>query len=459
MPASVGLDINPWITKGLLIRRSPLLAYGAAIFIVAVATASRVYVADQLGDRMPFFTFYPAVVFAAVLSGSWAGAFAASLSAFCTWYFFIPPFFSWGVKPAAATQLALFFPMALLIVLMVGILDRLLQQLVLQHRNIQLLLQASPNGYVLVDKNGMIKLVNETAEKLFGYKRDEVIGKDVASLIAVDQAVLHSDLQHSIQKEAKSKPDVNAKRKDGSHFPVDLNFYRLAQNGKSAVLATVTDISARKIAEKHQQLIVEELEHRTRNIFSVVTALIHNSAKDARTAAELRYVVTGRIMSLAEAYNLLSEGSWEGATVAQLLSRQLALHAGRLSIQGCDLILPPRVAQQFALIIHELMTNALKYGALSAPQGRVTVTGHIESQMNRDFFVFSWTESGGPRVQPPTRSGFGTVLMMETPSSFGGRAFLVHEATGIQYKLQLDLEHIAAMTKTDAANGLGKTSA
>jgi two-component sensor histidine kinase len=153
--------------------------------------------------------------------------------------------------------------------------------------------------------------------------------------------------------------DLSARRKDGSEFPVEIGLNSLGGDGRPAVLATVMDISARKRAEEHQRLIIGELEHRTRNLFTVIQAIITNTLKDAKTIAEAGYVLGGRMTALSQAYALLADAAWEGASLAKIISSQSMLDTKRVDVDGCDIVITPRAAQQFAMIVHELTTNEI----------------------------------------------------------------------------------------------------
>jgi two-component sensor histidine kinase len=235
--------------------------------------------------------------------------------------------------------------------------------------------------------------------------------------------------------------DLSGRRKDGSEFPVEIGLNSVGQDGRPAVLATVMDITARKQTQEHQRLIIGELEHRTRNLFAVVQAVITNSLKDVRTVAEASYILGGRVKALSQAYSILEDTAWKGAPLAQIIAGQSILDTKRVTVDGCEIAITPRAAQQFAMIIHELATNALKYGALSSPDGRVSISCKTERYNGGGSFVFLWKETGGPRVSPPTRRGFGSVILLEAAEQFGN-VTVNYPPEGLIYQLQLDLKAI-----------------
>jgi two-component sensor histidine kinase len=211
----------------------------------------------------------------------------------------------------------------------------------------------------------------------------------------------------------------------------------------------VIDISARKLRDEHQQLLIRELEHRTRNLFSVIQAIATNSLKESKTAAEGQYVLLGRLKALAQAYTLVADAAWEGASLSQILERQIAVHSSRIEIGGCDIVITLNAAQQFALFIHELSTNALKYGALSGPGGRVRISGVVDR--SAEVFAFCWQESGGPRVAIPTRKGFGSLMLIDAAKQFADKVLMEFEPEGLRYELQIALKVIEPPVKMGIA--------
>jgi PAS domain S-box-containing protein len=445
VPFALGFQIYPWVERILRVRRYPLAGYGLALILVALAVLVRKLVGEFTGVQV-FTTFYPAIIIAALIGGLWPGIFATVLSVVAAWYLVIPHFFTWTIGQRELVEFTLFVVISLIDVAIAVLLIWLVERLVIQQRNIRILLESAPNGFVLVDERGTIKLVNESAENLFGYSRQELLGKDVEALVPERHVPDHRTERASYQEKPEVRSmglgrDLRGRRKDGSEFPVEIGLNPVSQDGRPAVLATVIDISARKEVEEHQRLIIGELEHRTRNLFAVVQAVITNSLKDVRTVAEASYILGGRVKALSQAYAILEDAAWKGASLAQIIAGQSILESKRVTIDGCEIDITPRAAQQFAMIIHELATNALKYGALSSPNGRVSISCKTERYNGGGSFVFLWKESGGPRVSPPTRRGFGSVILLEAAEQFGS-VTANYPPEGLIYQLQLDLKAI-----------------
>jgi two-component sensor histidine kinase len=159
-------------------------------------------------------------------------------------------------------------------------------------------------------------------------------------------------------------------------------------------------------------------------------------------AEEGRDLVVGRYKALAGAMALLGESDWRGADLRRILEAEMAPYMGRYEAFGPDLVLRPRAAQTMALLIHELVTNSVKYGALSLPSGVVTVRWGSDDGGAKGF-TFRWIERGGPTYERPSRMGFGTqILTRVAPSDLNGSAKLDHTPEGMSYTLGAPLNEM-----------------
>jgi PAS domain S-box-containing protein len=169
------------------------------------------------------------------------------------------------------------------------------------------------------------------------------------------------------------------------------------------------DITARKQIEERQLLLVRELDHRAKNLLAVVQSVLHLSR--ASTMDELVTAVDGRIAALSQAHSLLSESSWQGVDLRRLVHQEIApfsIHGSeQINAMGPQVLLDPAAAQSMALALHELVTNAVKHGALSVPHGQVKLTWQFQD----DELRIVWIESGGPTVTQPSQNGFGTKVI------------------------------------------------
>jgi two-component sensor histidine kinase len=187
----------------------------------------------------------------------------------------------------------------------------------------------------------------------------------------------------------------------------------------------VADATDRHLAEERQQLLIRELHHRVKNTLATVQAIVGSTARTAPSVDAFYEAFVGRIMSLAHTHSVLTEATWQTASLRTLLESELrpygdpagaALPAGaaqpRVTLDGPDVALASEIAVPIGMAIHELTTNAAKYGAFSTRTGRLAVVWSVEpDDAGRRRLRFAWRESGGPPVLRPTRQGFGSRLL------------------------------------------------
>ena len=201
------------------------------------------------------------------------------------------------------------------------------------------------------------------------------------------------------------------------------------------------DVTERKRQERFITLLSREVDHRAKNLLAVVQATV--ALTTGYTGEEVKAAISGRIQALANAHNLLALSHWEGASLNSIIQHELAAYCGehgsRVVISGPSKIIGPQAAQSIAIVIHELATNALKYGALSVPEGRVRVEWSLKP--NQDLNV-CWTETEGPRVMPPSREGFGTrAIKTMVKNQYGDVHFNWH-ATGLVCLIDIPFEQL-----------------
>jgi two-component sensor histidine kinase len=196
------------------------------------------------------------------------------------------------------------------------------------------------------------------------------------------------------------------------------------------------DISARKAAEEERELLLGELDHRVKNLFAVVRALA-SQFREERSAAEERRVFLDRLDALVRSHDLALSEDWRSVDLAALAADALAPYRGGdggVAITGPAVHVSPKAAQALSLVLNELATNALKYGALSTPEGRIELAWTVEDGDDGGRRVrLGWTESGGPPVEPPERKNFGSRLIERAfTSDLGGEAALEFAPEGVR---------------------------
>lgn len=204
------------------------------------------------------------------------------------------------------------------------------------------------------------------------------------------------------------------------------------------------DITERKRSEESQQILMAELDHRVKNVLATIQAMVRRTATGKGTPQELASVLNGRIAAMARAHTLLASNRWQGASFREIVADEFRPYGvDQISLSGPDIVLTPRAATSLSLAVHELTTNAAKYGALSVPAGRVDVTWSIEAEPAQMRFV--WTERGGPPTVPPSRQGFGSTLIARViRHEFDGSSTFEFLPGGLTCSIVLPLDAIQA---------------
>jgi len=201
------------------------------------------------------------------------------------------------------------------------------------------------------------------------------------------------------------------------------------------------DITGRKRAEEQQRALHAELDHRVKNALATVSAVVSHTRQGSRSVANFVAALDGRIRSMATTHELLSSRQWQGISLSELVRRELVPYAGRknMEINGPEVILRPEAGQAIAMVLHELATNAAKYGALSTRNGRVAI--RWDQQLNeqaRPPLVLEWQEFDGPPVVATRKPSYGTSTIRDLiPYEFGGRVELVLASEGVRCRLEL----------------------
>jgi two-component sensor histidine kinase len=201
-------------------------------------------------------------------------------------------------------------------------------------------------------------------------------------------------------------------------------------------------VDAEHRAHARQDFLARELHHRTKNMFSVVQAVVARSFDNKHTIREAETAVMDRLHSLAQTHSILLDTDWQGANLAEVARIQMRPYGDRVKIQGPSLMLTAQAAQNFALALHELATNAAKYGALSNDTGGVSITWSVTPNGSRHF-IFRWQESGGPHVTAPTVKGFGSAVLEQVMAEyFENPPRIEFAADGVGYEVVGSLEAI-----------------
>jgi len=275
------------------------------------------------------------------------------------------------------------------------------------------IVESSDDAIVSKDLNGIIRTWNRGAARIFGYERHEIIGRPVTVLIPPDRHDEERALLEGIRRgERIDHYETTRVRKDGSLIDISLAVSPIRNKQGQIIGASkvARDITRRKKAEKQRHLLMAELTHRIKNTLATVLSIERLSFSGQQETSASR-AFRARIEALAHAHGRLAESSWLSVPLHHLIEDELAPYANsersNAILSGPLVKLNARCALSLSLGIHELATNAAKHGALSSPQGHVTVTW----QEKDDVLELEWRELGGPPVNAPSRKGFGRLLL------------------------------------------------
>ena len=306
--------------------------------------------------------------------------------------------------------------------------------------------------------DGAFLRVNEAICAITGYSREDLLSSRLFRYTHPDDA--DSD-REGFRKQVAGELDFYSIekrfiRKDGRiiWLSVRSSPVRDADNRLLYVVRVVQDITERKAAEQRQKLLMDELNHRVKNTLATVQSLASQTARSAHTPAAFREGFEGRLIALSKAHDQLTMHHWESADLRELLSGSLAPYAGvgseRVVLRGEDVVLRPRAVLTLAMAVHELTTNAAKYGALSVPGGRIEIHWRpVRGDNDRLLLRIDWIEHNGPPVAQPKQRGFGSKLIEGSiAAELGGTACLAFEPEGLRCEILIPIEIAAIDTRT-----------
>ncbi|HEX8214877.1 MAG TPA: HWE histidine kinase domain-containing protein [Allosphingosinicella sp.] len=262
------------------------------------------------------------------------------------------------------------------------------------------------------DLDQVINDCNPSAAAAVGLTRQQAIGRRISDFISdedFDQTTRM--LRQKLEAGGTTRYDVRVRSSSGDWLSWEINSgLTYAEDGTPVGLHVLgRDVTERKRAEEHQRLLLNELNHRVKNTLAVVQSIAHQTLRQGNVAAEVGAALEGRLAALSAAHNVLTRENWSSASMREIIGDAVAPFCSdnRCRIEGPELRLNPRAAVSLALAVHELATNASKYGGLSNDEGHVEVQWRAEG----DRLSFTWRESGGPKVVPPSKRGFGTRMI------------------------------------------------
>jgi PAS domain S-box-containing protein len=301
------------------------------------------------------------------------------------------------------------------------------------------IVQSSDDAIVSKNLDGIITSWNKGAERVFGYTAEEAVGQPITIVIPQDRQDEERTILTRIRRgERTDHFETVRQRKHGSLIWVSLTISPV-KNAEGKIVGAskiARDITEQKRTNDQITTLAREAEHRSKNLLATVQATVNLSQSD--TSEGLKRAIEGRIQALANVNSLFVDSRWIGAELSTIATREFAPYSQksktRVRINGPQVLLEPSAAQTIAVILHELATNAAKYGALSATNGQVDLQWSHEAGGRLHL---RWTETGGPAVETPTRKGFGRRVIEQMITQLKGKTCFDWRADGLVCEITL----------------------
>ena len=333
------------------------------------------------------------------------------------------------------------------------------KQMELDSARLAAIVASSEDAIVSKTLEGVVTSWNAGATRIFGYEPEEMIGQSIKRIIPPELQDEEDDILARLRRGERIEHfDTVRLARDGRRVDISVTISPIRDNAGNIVGASKVgrDIGERKRHEEMQRLLFDELNHRVKNTLATVQAIASQSLRRTATPAEFVASFNGRVQALARAHDLLVQGKMRGTTLRELLREQVALGSAedaRIAMSGPDVMLGPRIAVQVALVVHELATNARKYGALAVPAGRISILWSIEAEPERSLLLH-WLETGLAGVDAPRAKGFGMTLIERSLAANGGEAVVHYAAEGLRCRITLPLgEELLPSDRRESLSG------
>lgn len=315
---------------------------------------------------------------------------------------------------------------------------------------VTLVLETALDAVIVMRGDGTVADWNSQAEAIFGWGAGEAQGAEMASLIIPPQhreahrQGLARYLATGEGPVLRKRIEITAMRRSGEEFPIELAIAPVVRDDETVFLGFIRDITDRKAAQQRQDLLLAELEHRSKNMLAVVMAIASQSAKSALSVDAFSRDYLARLSSLSRAYGLLTAKNWQAASLASLVAEVIGPHLSsvddQLELEGGDILFPAKVALTIGMILHELTTNASKYGALRSG-GKLHLRATAAPAPDGQTIRLDWRETGVGGVCAPARTGFGSRLI-ETSirHELKGSMTVAHDPDGFRYQFEFPLQ-------------------
>ncbi len=301
---------------------------------------------------------------------------------------------------------------------------------------------------ISMDLDGLVTSWNEGAHKILGWTAEEMIGRPATAFFTTEdreKGVPQTEMTAALQKGRGSDERWHL-RADGTTFWASGEMMALREDDKViGFIKILRDRTQERELADRQRLLMHELAHRMKNTLSVVQSIVTQSMRNALSLDDAREKLQSRISAYSRAHDILLQKEWLSATLDNILDAAKSAigweASDRIGAQGPRIELGPEAALTFALVFHELLTNACKYGALSNELGRVDISWLFEKIDDEDHVIVRWNEVGGPAVSEPTRTGFGSRLIDSSLKAYG-QVGVSYDVDGLAVRMDLQLDRL-----------------
>jgi len=291
----------------------------------------------------------------------------------------------------------------------------------------------------MTDAEGRIVFANMHYDHVFGRPATEMLGDGWRDIVHPDDLQgFESAFLEAFDARAPFRREVRVRDRHGAvRWLRCEGVPRLDDTGHFlGYTGCNVDVTEAKVAEERRDLLINELNHRVKNTLATVQSIMSQTLRNTETAAEAKDAIEGRLLALSRAHDVLTRENWEGADLYEIAAQAVAPYSSRgedrLHLAGPKVRLPPRTALSLAMMLQELATNAVKYGALSNATGEIRIVWQVERTEDSPRLHLRWEESGGPAVQAPTRRGFGTRLIERSlAQDLGGEVGIAYDPAGV----------------------------
>jgi PAS domain S-box-containing protein len=294
---------------------------------------------------------------------------------------------------------------------------------------------------------------------LFGLGISEIVGRTDEDILppANRQAIIAAKREVLESGHAKNQEIRIANDGTERWFDFHLEPMRDVAGAIVGLTCSAVDITERKEGESHLRLLMRELTHRSKNLLAVIQAMAHQTGRHAGSVNKFLDQFGERLQALAKSHDLLVQEGWQGASLGELVRSQLGHYldqsGSQISVDGPSLRLKPEAAQNLGLALHEMATNAAKYGALSIPEGRVTISWSRRRASDGGGLEIQWTESGGPAVGTPKKRGFGSLVIQQNLArALDAEVEYDFAPDGVRCRIMIPEAHFIQTAATGAAN-------